>query len=296
VDPSLLAGVEGTLDETPLAGRALAEDRVVEASEHLERELPPRYARFAGITTLTCTPVSAGGRMLGVLFADRGGGRFELTDDERQTMWTLGKLGALAVTVEQGTIQRETAQRLSERIDLIREIHEGAIQRLFGLMLVLGSDEELDAENRRTCHDELRVILTELRDALGRSRGGSARNGERTLRQTLDRLRTVRDDLAVEWEDDVEVPPAVEATAQAVVLEAVRNAEKHGQPSRIDVTVARTHGNLVVEVVNDGARPATGTPGLGLRLATIEALQHAGLVEFGPVEPDGWHVRLVVPG
>jgi len=40
VDASLLADVEGTLDETPIAQRALAEDRVVEASERLEAELP----------------------------------------------------------------------------------------------------------------------------------------------------------------------------------------------------------------------------------------------------------------
>ena len=59
-------------EETPIAQVALAEDRVVEVSDGLEREVPERYARFAGVTTLTCTPVSAGGRWLGVLFADRG--------------------------------------------------------------------------------------------------------------------------------------------------------------------------------------------------------------------------------
>src|SRR5207249_8751581 len=108
-----------------------------------------------------------GGRWLGVIFADRGGGQFELTDDERQAMWSLGKLAALAASVEQATIQREAARGLSERIDLIRDIHEGVIQRLFGLLLVLGSDDdELDPERRRVCHDELRDVLGELREAL----------------------------------------------------------------------------------------------------------------------------------
>src|SRR3954469_1139118 len=36
VDPDLLEGVEGTLEETPVAQRALADDRVVEASEASE--------------------------------------------------------------------------------------------------------------------------------------------------------------------------------------------------------------------------------------------------------------------
>ena len=177
VDSTLLEGVEGTLEETPIAQQALSTDEVVEASEDLEHEVPLRYARFAGITTLTCIPVSAGGRWFGVIFADRGGGRFTLTSGERQTMWTLGKLAALAASVEQATIQREAARRLSDRISLIREIHERVIQRLFGLLLAMGSDEALTDEGRAVCHDELRQVLQELRSSLGGSfaRGAAAR-------------------------------------------------------------------------------------------------------------------------
>jgi signal transduction histidine kinase len=296
VDPTILAGVEGTLDETPIAQRALAEDRVVEASERLEEELPPRYARFAGITTITCTPVSAGGRWLGVIFADRGGGRFEPTADERQAMWSLGKLAALAASVQQATIQREDARRLSERIDLIREIHEGVIQRLFGLVLVLGSDgAALDPEQRRVCHDELRDVLGELRDALGRARRVEARRTTMTVRQVLDRIGTIRDDLVIDWADGVEIPSEVEPTAQTVLLEAIRNADKHAHPTRIEVVIDLDDDNLVLDVSNDGARAGVAGTGLGLRLATIEALQHSGLVEFGPLPDDRWHVRLVVP-
>src|ERR671934_146036 len=181
VDSTLLEGVEGTLDETPIAQRALSRDEVVEASDDLEREVPPRYARFAGITTLTCIPVSAGGRWFGVIFADRGGGRFTLTPGERQRMWTLGKLAALAASVEQATIQREAARRLSDRMALIREIHERVIQRLFGLLLAMGSDEALTDEGRAVCHDELREVLRELRSSLG---GSMASRGWRRARET----------------------------------------------------------------------------------------------------------------
>src|SRR3712207_8537891 len=73
IEPGLLAEVYGTLEETPIAQVALAEDRVVEVTGDLERWIPARYARFGDVDTLTCTPVSAGGRWLGVIFADRGG-------------------------------------------------------------------------------------------------------------------------------------------------------------------------------------------------------------------------------
>jgi signal transduction histidine kinase len=295
IDSALLEGVEGTLEETPVAQRALAEDRVVEVSEHLEREVPPRYARFAGITTLTCVPVSAGGRWLGVIFADRGGGQFELTEGERQTMHTLGKLAALAASVEQATIQREAARRLSDRISLVREIHERVIQRLFGVLLVLGSEEELTAQERELCHDELREVLRELRSSLGGSLAPHARRSSATIREILDRTAAHQQGLEVSWAGDVEVPPELEPLAQSVLLEALRNASKHANPGTIAVTVEARDGTFVLEVANDGVREGEGGSGLGLRLATIEALQHSGIVEFGPVPPDGWHVRLVVP-
>jgi signal transduction histidine kinase len=294
VDPTLLEGVEGTLEETPIAQQALSTDEVVEASEDLAREVPPRYARFAGITTLTCIPVSAGGRWFGVIFADRGGGRFTLTSGERQTMWTLGKLAALAASVEQATIQREAARRLSDRISLIREIHERVIQRLFGLLLAMGSDEALTDEGRAVCHDELRQVLQELRSSLGGSFAPHEGRGSATVRQIVDRIAQ-RAEVDVAWSEGVEVPGELERLAQTVLLEALRNVEKHADAGQITVTVDAGDGAFVLEVLNDGVREATGGAGLGLRVATIEALEHNGIVEFGPLAPDRWHVRLLVP-
>ena len=124
VEPACWRTSTGRSRRRPIAQRALSEDRVVEISEHLERAVPARYARFAGITTLTCTPVSAAGRWLGVIFADRGGGRFELTNDERHAMWTLGKTAALVESARIATSQQERARGAGRRIDLAREIHE----------------------------------------------------------------------------------------------------------------------------------------------------------------------------
>jgi signal transduction histidine kinase len=293
-DADLVAQIEGTLDETPMAQRALAEDRVVEASEDLASHVPPRYARFAGITTITCTPIAAGGRWLGVIFADRGGGRFELTEEEHRTMLTLGRLAALAASVERATRQRERAHRLSERVSLTREIHEQVIQRLFGLLLVVGSDQPLTEDDRGRLDEELRAVLSELRGALDRSLSTAERETRTTLRHLLHRLGE-RPELSVVWPDDVEVPTELEPLLQSTLAEALRNVDKHAQPSRIEVEVGAEPEALVLEVTNDGAAGSNPGTGLGLRLMSLEALQHRGIVEFGPVPPDGWRVRLVVP-
>src|SRR5215211_2628508 len=103
----------GTLEETPIAQRALAEDRVAETTD-LARDVPARYSNLPGVIKLTCTPVAAAGRWLGVIFADRDGQPFELTDAERSTMYALGRTAALASHVREVTRQLERSRRLSE--------------------------------------------------------------------------------------------------------------------------------------------------------------------------------------
>ncbi|MBD0283001.1 MAG: hypothetical protein ICV69_12535 [Thermoleophilaceae bacterium] len=297
IDPGLLAEVYGTLEETPIAQVALAEDRVVEVTGDLEEWIPARYARFSGVDTLTCTPVSAGGRWLGVIFADRGGGRFELTDDERHAMWTLGKTAALAASVQIATSQQGRARLLQSRIDLARDIHERVVQRLFGVSLVLGSDKGLSDDARQRCINEIQAALGDLRAALERPLAPPTIDTGATLREELTRLGRHYKDLPLElhWEDGVEVPEELEPLAQSVLAEALRNADKHAHPTSVRVHVARTDGTFVLEVRNDGVLPGSRGTGMGLRLAAVEALQRGGVVEFGPEDGSAWRVRLVLP-
>src|ERR671917_254691 len=302
IEAGILEDIYGTLEETPIAQVALSEDRVVEVTGELERWVPERYARIGGVETLTCTPVSAGGRWLGVIFADRGGGHFTLAEDERHAMWTLGKTAALAASVRIATSQQGRARLLQARIDLAREIHERVVQRLFGVSLVLGSEGELSEEVRRRCAAEMQAALGDLRDALARPLAPPSLDTGATLREELARLGRHYKELPLEldWQAGVEVPEDVEPLAQSVLAEALRNADKHADPTRVRVRVGSTDGTFVLEVRNDGAKPGSrssrGT-GMGLRLAAAEALGRGALVEFGPEGADSseWRVRLVVP-
>ncbi|MGI8511987.1 MAG: GAF domain-containing sensor histidine kinase [Solirubrobacteraceae bacterium] len=300
IERELLSSLYGTLDETPIAQRALAEDRVVELQhDEIAPQVPPRYAGFANGTTMTCTPVAAGGRWLGVILADRGGEGFGLTEAERGAMWTLGRFAALAASAEIATSQQERARLLTGRIDLAREIHERVVQRLFGVSLALGADRDLSREERERCAVETRSALADLRSALARAPSAAPRRGEGTLREELDRLRVFYTDppIEVDWEEGVEPPAEVDRVAQTVLAEALRNASKHAEPTRLAVSVAERDGAFALEVVNDGAggNRSHGGAGMGLRLAAFEALERGGVVEFGPGPNDDWRVRLVVP-
>ncbi len=296
-----LAKLRPTLEDAPIAQRALAEDRVILVeADMIERELPQDYAKLLGITSLVCTPLAAAGHQYGVIVADRGEGEFELGDGERHLMWTLGKTAALAATARMATRQQERTRRLSERIDLAREIHERVMQRLFGVSLVLSAQQPLTDEQRERCREEMTGALADLRSALERPLAPVAYETGTTLRAEIARLtRETGLPIVLSWAPDVEVPRKLEGLTQSILAEAVRNVRKHANPNRVDVCVKRDEDTFELIVRNDGVTVAPGSgSGMGLRLGAFEALQHGGFVEFGAdktVEPHGWRVRLVVP-
>ena len=292
-----LAALRPTLVNTPIAQRALLEDRVVVVSEGINEAVPPEYAQLLGVTTLVCVPLSAAGRAYGVICADRGGGRFELSDGERHLLWTLGKTAALVAAARNVTRQQERTRRMGERLGLAREIHESVLQRLFGVSLALGADKPLSRAERDRCRVEMQEALGDLRRALERPLAPLPPETETTLAAELERIRR-SPGMAVEvdWRGDFTVPPDLEPLAQSVLAEALRNIRKHAEPSRVEVTVARDADTFTLEVRNDGAKAGDGADsGIGLRLAAFEALQQGGTVESGPSGEGGFRVRLLVP-
>jgi signal transduction histidine kinase len=119
-----------------------------------------------------------------------------------------------------------------------------------------------------------------------------------TFREELERVRALYPnlDIVLEGVGTEQVPANLEALAQSVLVEAVRNAHKHSRATFVKVSLRNDGGTFVLEVRNDGAPPHNdGGGGVGLRLATLEALQHDGVLEYGESEPGAWQVRLVVP-
>ena len=285
-----------TLISAPIAQRALVEDEVIVVSEEIESEVPAEYAELLGITTLVCTPLSAAGRAYGVICADRGGGRFELSDGERHLLWTLGKTAALVATARNATRQQERSRRLGERLELAREIHERVMQRLFGVSLALSAQQGLDPEQQERCRVEMQEALSDLRIALERPLAPLGNDTGTTLQAELARVvQAPGPPVQVRWPDEVTVPPLAEPLAQSVLAEALRNIAKHATPSRVDVRVAADADTFTLEVRNDGVADSARGVGMGLRIAAFEALALGGVLDFGNPEPGVWRLRLVIP-
>jgi signal transduction histidine kinase len=297
MDIEQFAGAYVTVDTLSIAARALREDRVVEVEGDLTGQVPDEFAAIvAEPARLICAPMAAADRAFGVILADRLMSAPPLDEADRRLLWTLGKAAALASAARIASTQVEKARQLEQRIDLAREIHEGVIQRLFGVSMALDIDGDLPERARRRCASETQAALSELRAALQRPLGRAPRATRTTFTAEVQRLAAAHPELGlaiVEGGDDV--PPTLEPLAQSVLNEAVRNARKHAQPTSVAVSLGRADGAFWMEVVNDGVAPGRRQAGMGLRLASLEALQSNGVVEFGEREPGIWHFRLVVP-
>ena len=286
-----------TVESAPVARKALTEDRVIEVLGTEGHDISDDFAQLVGDHPLVYVPIVAAGRWIGVILAEPAAGTSPIDDPRRELLWMLGKTLALAHASRIATYQGERARELEERLDFARDVHDGVVQRLFGVSLALSSEQPLTQESRARCAVEVRAALSELRDALQRPLGRTSPATDTTLAAELDRLGAEHADLGIHVEGPVaEVPEVLEPLAQSVLTEAVRNARKHSDARRLVVRTHTQDATFVLEIENDGV-PAqrSHSTGVGLRLAALEALQSGGIVEFGPLEDGGWQVRLVVP-
>jgi signal transduction histidine kinase len=296
VDLERFDELEITSQSSPLARRALDEDRVLELWSDFERELPQAAGLLSG-APIVCTPMGAAGRRVGVILSDRGPDAPPLSHEQRDLLWSLGKMAALAAVARIATAQRERARHLETRLDLAREVHERVIQRLFGVSLALSADHEFAADDLRRCAEEVQAAMGDLRAALQRPLSPTARPSRPSLQEELRRLSREHAGLLVDADASSlgDLPEQAADVVGLVVAEAVRNAYKHAAPTRVDVTIRRSSDTLVAEVRNDGVVDGGRRTGMGLRLAAFEALQVGGVVEFGQRDAGTWQVRLVVP-
>jgi signal transduction histidine kinase len=296
IDPAAFQDVHISVEVAPLAATALAEDRVVEVLPGEDHFVAPEFAELVGDRPLVYVPIAAAGRWPGVMLVEPEPAVTPLDDAHRDLLWTLGKTLALAAMARIATFHGERARQLEDRIDLARDIHDRVIQRLFGVSLVL--TRPLDDEARARCGEEVQTALSDLRTALQRPLGRPARETGTTLAAELRRLSVEHADLGLRVEGDVPALPAqLEPLAQSVLTEAVRNVRKHAVAREIAVRARSENGVFVLEVSNDGVtgRRAPGPPGMGLRLAALEAIHVGGVVEFGERPSGRWQVRLAVP-
>jgi signal transduction histidine kinase len=199
-----------------------------------------------------------------------------------------------------GSRQRVIDAAQVERQRLERDLHDGAQQRLIALSLELGRlgrslGHDPDARGRvARARREVAMSLEEVRAvAHGIHPAVVSGHGLAVALESLVARASVPVRLAVAL--DSRMPERLEVAAYYVVSESLANVAKHARADSASVEVARTDGQLVVEVVDNGVGGADTERGTGLRgLADrVEAL--GGRLRVWTPRGEGTRVRAELP-
>ena len=246
--------------------------------------------RDNGYRSAVAAPVVAGGRTWGLVLVASSTG--SLGPDAERRLAGFAELLALALESAEARTQLNASRArileagMAERRRLERNLHDGAQQRLVSLAVQLRVLEKRveDPALARTligaASQELEQALGELREL---ARGlHPAVLADRGLAPALETLAS-RSPLPVlvEGVPEDRLGMALEAAVYFVVAESLTNAVKHAGASEVHVQMARTGGELIVEIADDGHGGADPAQGSGLRgLADrVEALGGSLAVE-----------------
>jgi two-component system, NarL family, sensor histidine kinase DevS len=225
-------------------------------------------------------PLAFRGQSLGLLAAlgRRTGGRLDAEDERLLSGFAASAATAVATarTVGEQRLRDAIQSAEEERRRWARELHDGTLQGLGALRLVLASGRRGEEPERLRAAveeaiaqvddeiDGLRSLIRELRPAALDELGPKAAIEDLAARVSARHGLEVATDVAIP--DGARHPPKVETALYRIIQEALTNAVKHGAARRIDVAVAQDGGRLRARVADDGRGfdPTATTTGFGL--------------------------------
>jgi signal transduction histidine kinase len=251
----------------------LGDDRYVDVNGR-----PIRPA--VGATGRAVTPVEQAGELIALIEHD------EALDEQKTLVATIAEVTDVAIEnarmharlqaqIEQVSMSRRrvSVAALNERRQIQRTLHDGAQQKFFAVLALLGeARHQLDAGAQNQ--------TPQARDLVGRAHRQlqSAVESLREFTQGIYPIALTEHGLAAAIEGIADTSPVpihvdipgtrwpehVETTAYFLIAEAITNTYRHAQASQVTARVRELDGWVRVEIRDDGQGGATFRPGGGL--------------------------------
>lgn len=267
---------------TVTSARGLGRDIVQAAKRHLGEGIsgwvakhreplllvgPIEDSRFSGvgrgIKDALCVPLVASGEVIGVLSVSnkRGGGRFSQVDLDKLIMISGPAAKMLAVTLAQREADAES--RAWERKQLAQEIHDGPMQELSSVILLMELYKKILKQDSKRAAKELNRAKEQALDCLQ-----DLRHFAYDLRLTdleklslLDELRRYtrefqkRTGISVNLmvsEKKKELPLGIKKNLYRIVQEALTNVRRHAKAGEVDIRLQWADEQLELAVRDNG--------------------------------------------
>lgn len=261
----------------------------------------PDMSVFLGV------PILAGGRTIGSLYATRVRGSAPFSDEDELAAVVLALQAAVTLSA---ALARERSHRLflyEERERIAHDLHDGTIQSLYALGLQFDAlaervvlpevREALDAGVKR-----INVLIGEIRDyieMLEAESPATAPDLPRDIAFVVNQLVPPGIDTVVNLASDAlhELTPRQVEDLIFLAREAISNAVRHSQGSRIGVDLRASSGEILLTVADNGIGYNVDAARVGLGSITMRTRSErlkAGLTIIS-IPGMGTTVRVAVP-
>ncbi|MFJ6944951.1 GAF domain-containing sensor histidine kinase [Streptomyces wuyuanensis] len=310
--------------ESPVVASLLAGEAVFAADASTDPRMVTDLASRYGPCMLL--PLQSGGRVLGALVTPRARGARQFTEAERTLGSQFASQAALALMMAEAQRDRERLAVYEDRDRIARDLHDLVIQRLFATGMMLESASRKSAapavqEGVNKAVDELDVTIQEIRTAIFALQQGPAEAPSGLRTRVLREINMAAVPLGFKPSHrfvgpvDSVVGELIGKNLIAALREALSNAFRHADASRIEVVVDATvrlggagdtasgTDGVRLTVADDGIGiPAGGRRG-GLRNLRRRAESLGGSSRCGPGLAEGgggttviWEAPLRTPG
>jgi signal transduction histidine kinase len=295
-------GLLGLLQDAqqPLRLRNIAEHP---ASVGFPKDHPP-MASFLGV------PILWRGRSVGNLYMTEKVGAAEFTSEDEDAIGTLAAQAAIAIENARLYEQVGRISVLEERQRIGMDLHDGSMQSLYGVGLLLEDVADRLPEAAQQVRAPIERAVQLLNGTIAEMRRyvmglRPIRGAERPLTESLPTLATVLGDQAhlsvkVDVDPDAErdLDPGQREATFYVAADALTNVARHARARNATVTFSHQDGAAVLEVRDDGigfdaSQRAQG--GLGIRNMRERAFVAGGRLHLVSTPGRGTTIRFELP-
>ena len=252
-------------------------------------------------------PLGGTGNTRGVLTVGRRPGAMPLAPAATELVASFAAQAAIALELADVRRAAEQVTMLHDRERIARDLHDLVIQRLYatgmslqGALPLIARPEVKERVNRAV--DALDDTIGEIRSAIFalQARDATSRPGLRgQLLGIADEMSGplgFAPSLSLSGALDEEIPSQIAEQALHALREALSNAARHADASRVDVTV-EAGADLVIVVSDNGSGMKDTTRRSGLANLAERARQLGGTMDVGPAAGAGgtelrWRVPL----
>lgn len=273
-----------------------------------------RYLRDAvvdaGFKQMACFPLTSSGNLVGVLSAVTRSST-PLNEQDIQVITAIGGWAGLAI--ENARLHND-ARRLAvleERDRIGMDLHDGIIQSIYGVGLILEHARLLATEEPDKSAERIQQAINSLNHTIRDIRSyildlRPRQFGEENLMDGLRRLmmefrvNTLAEaNLSGSPEDLKDIPQSHALALFHICQEALANAAKHSHAKKVNVTVWTSPERVMLEIQDNGngfeMEKMSMTLGHGLSNMFTRAHQVGGDVEISSVAGEGTSILAWVP-